>query len=171
MLYHFSEEPTIRRFVPRSPLARPEVEPLVWTIHEDYQHIYWVPRDCPRVCFWPLPESTETDLERFWSGVTGRMVIAIEAGWVERLQITQLYRYTMPPESFTSIDTYGAFVSRETLEPLSVEPMGNLLEQLAASPVELRLCPSLEPIGEAIIGTSLHWSIIRRRNAQGWATD
>ena len=53
-LYHFSEDPTIERFVPRAPLARPEVEPLVWAIDEWHQPIYFVPRDCPRVCFWPL---------------------------------------------------------------------------------------------------------------------
>jgi hypothetical protein len=168
MLYHFSEEPSIQRFVPRTPLARPEVEPMVWTIHETYQQIYWVPRDCPRVCFWRLPETTPEDLDHFWNGVTGRLVIAIEAAWLQRLQTIKLYRYTMPPESFTLFDDYGAYVSREVVEPLAVEPMGNLLLQHTGSSVELRICPSLVPIGRAIMGTSFHWSLIRMRNAQGW---
>ena len=168
MLYHLSEEPAIQRFVPRSPLAHPEVEPMVWTIHEDYQQLYWVPRDCPRVCFWPVPTTTPEDLAHQWTGVTGRMVIAIEAAWLGRLQTTQLYRYTIPPESFSPLEDFGVYVSRETIEPLAVKSMGNLLDALSAAPVELRICPSLVPIGQAIIGTSLSWHIIRRRNAQNW---
>ena len=169
MLYHFSEEPSIQRFVPRPPLARPEVEPMVWTIHEDYQQIYWLPRDCPRIYFRPLPETTSEDLKRFWTGAAGHLVLAIEASWLQRLQTTQLYRYTMPPESFTMIDAnYGGYVSRETIEPSAVEPLGDLVEELAAASVELRLCPSLVPLGKAIIGTSMSWGLIRMRNAEGW---
>lgn len=33
-LYHFSEEPDIEVFEPRSPAHRPEAEPLVWAIDE-----------------------------------------------------------------------------------------------------------------------------------------
>ncbi len=168
MLYHFSEEPSIQRFVPRAPLARPEVEPMVWAIHQEYEHIYWLPRDCPRVCFWPTTETTPDDLTRFWTGVTGRMVIAVEAAWLERLQSTKLYRYTMPSESFTPLEDFGMYISRETVEPLAVEPMGNLLDILTAAPVELRICPLLVPIGQSVIGTSLSWHIIRSRNAQQW---
>jgi hypothetical protein len=171
MLYHFSEDPTIERFVPRAPLHRPQVEPMVWAISEEHQQIYWVPRDCPRVYFWLLPTTTAEDRARFWTGVHADLVLAIEAVWIERLQTTQLYRYTLPSESFTLIDAhYGAYVSRETVVPTSVEPLGNLLHELAAAPVELRLCPSLVPLGKAIINTSFSWGLIRMRNAQGWTT-
>ena len=92
-LYHFSEDPTITRFVPRPPLARPEVEPLVWAIDDWHAPVYFLPRDCPRVCFWPLPTTTAEDYARFFATVSGRMVIAIESGWLERLRTTRLYRY------------------------------------------------------------------------------
>jgi hypothetical protein len=167
-LCHFSEDPTIERFVPRAPLALPEQEPLVWAIDAWHAPIYTLPRDCPRVCFWPLPATTAEDRERWFGAVSGRMVIAIESGWLERLRTTRLYRYVMPEESFESLQDYGAHVSRETVVPRRLEPVGDLLAALMAAEVELRLCPSLVPLARAVMQTTLHWSLIRMRNAQGW---
>lgn len=167
-LYHFSEDPTIARFVPRPPLARPEVEPLVWAIDDWHAPLYYVPRDCPRVCFWPLPTTTPEDRERFFGGVADRMVIAIEAAWLPRLRACALYRYTMPPETFVSLHDHGVHVSRETVVPLAVEPLGDLLARLTEAGVELRVCGSLEPLWRAVSHTSLHWSLIRMRNVTGW---
>ncbi|MDQ6602886.1 MAG: hypothetical protein M3176_06415 [Chloroflexota bacterium] len=78
-LSHFSEDSTIARFMPRSPLARPDVEALVWAIDERHAPVYFFPRDCPRVCFWPLPMTTLEDAARWFAAVPGRMVIAIES--------------------------------------------------------------------------------------------
>src|SRR5262245_48233554 len=150
-LYHFSEEPNIQRFVPRPPLARPEVEPLVWAIDAWHAPTYYVPRDCPRVAFWPLPTTTDEDRQRWFRTVTGQMVIAIESAWLERLRATRLYRYVMPEESFAPLVTleegkryfHGVHVSRDTVIPLRVEPVGDLLEALTAADIELRICPSL----------------------------
>lgn len=167
-LYHFSEDPTIETFVPRPPLARPEVESLVWAIDEWHQPMYYFPRDCPRALFWPLPTSTPEDLERFFSYVPATMVAAIEAAWLERLKTTQVYRYTMPEEKFESLNDAGMYVSRATIVPLRVEPLGDLVDRLLEVPVELRICPSLAPLGKAIIASTLHFSLIRMRNAQGW---
>ena len=61
-------------------------------------------------------------------------------------------------------------VSRETLEPLSVEPVGDLIEALEAANVELRLLPSLLPLRD-VWETTLHASGVRLRNAQGWNDD
>lgn len=167
-LYHFSEDPAIARFVPRPPLARPEVEPLVWAIDEWHAPIYFFPRDCPRACFLPLPTTTPEDYARFCATVPARMVIAIESGWLDRVRATRLYRYIMPEETFEDIHDYGAHVSRETVVPLRVEPVGDLLAALMEAGVELRITPSLVPLGRAIIETTLHFSLIRMRNAQGW---
>lgn len=167
-LYHFSEDPTIAQFVPRAPLAHPDTEPFVWTIDDWHAPLYYVPRDCPRVCFWPLPTTTPEDYAQFFAPVSGCMVIAIESAWVERLLTTNLYRYTFADESFFPTHDHGVHLSRETVTPLGAEPMGNLLERLVGADVELRICPSLVPLGERIIHTSLHFSLIRMRNAQGW---
>ncbi len=167
-LYHFSEDPTIEIFIPRWSSNRPETEPLVWAIDDWYAPLYFFPRDCPRVCFWPLVHSTPADIEHFFSYVTGRMVIAIEAAWLERVRSTQLYCYTLPEESFVSIHDHGVHISRERVWPLAVEPVGDLLARLTAAQVELRICPTLVPLGQALIGSTLHFSLIRMRNAQGW---
>jgi hypothetical protein len=167
-LYHFSEDPTITEFVPRAPLAHPDTEPFVWAIDEWHAPLYYVPRDCPRVCFWPLLTTTSEDSEQFFSYVSGRMVIAMETAWVERLMTTALYRYTFDHAPFFPVHDHGVHLSRETVAPLRVEPMGNLMERLREAEVELRFCPSLVPLGERIIQTSLHFSLIRMRNATGW---
>ena len=167
-LYHFSEDPTIERFVPRPPLAHPEVEPLVWAIDAWHAPMYYVPRDCPRVCFWPLPTTTVEDRVRFFDYVSARMVVAIEWAWFERVCKTQLYRYELPDESFESLHDAGMYVSRQTVAPLKVESLGDLVEQMWAAHVELRLCSSLVPLAEAVIRSSLHFSLIRMRNAHGW---
>lgn len=167
-LYHFSEDPTIKRFVPRPPLAHPETEPLVWTIDAWHAPMYFMPRDCPRVCGWPLPTTTPEDHARFFSYVSGRMIVAIEAGWLERLHTTRLYRYVMPAASFESLQDAGMHVSRETVVPLRVELVGDLVAALLAVPVELRICASLLPLADALIDSTLHFSLIRMRNARGW---
>ena len=167
-LYHFSEDPTIERFVPRAPLAHPEVEPLVWAIDEWHAPLYYVPRDCPRVCFWPLPTTTPEDYERFFAYVPARMVIAIEAAWIDRFRTTRLYRYLMPDEPFVPLDDAWMYVSRETVVPLRVDPLDDLSMQLTGSGVELRVCPSLVPLAHAVVASTLHFSLIRMRNAQGW---
>src|SRR5438067_4582051 len=142
-LYHFSEDPTIERFVPRAPLARPEVEPLVWAIDEWHQPIYFVPRDCPRVCFWPLATTTPRDRERFFAPVADRMVVAIEGGWLDRLRATRLYRDAMPDEPFESLHVAGMHVSRQAVVPLELEPLPDLLGLCPARRVEPRGCRSL----------------------------
>lgn len=169
LLYHFSEDPTIEVFVPRWPTHRPEAEPLVWAIDAWHAPVYFFPRDCPRVCFWPLPTSSPADRERYFGLVSGRMVIAIEAAWLERLQTTRLYRYSFAPDLFEDLHDHGVHVSRHTVTPLALEPMGDLLARLGAAEVELRICPSLVPLGKAIINTTLHFSLIRMRYAQGWS--
>ena len=167
-LSHFSEDRTIARFVPRSPLARPEVEPLVWAIDDWHAPLYFFPRDCPRVCFWPLPTTTPEDHARFFATVPGRMVIAIESAWLERLRAVCLFRYRVPEETFTDIHDHGVHVSREPVVPLGVAPVGDLLAALVDAGVELRITPSLVPLGRTIMQTTLHFSLIRMRNARGW---
>lgn len=167
-LYHFSEDPGIERFVPRAPLARPEIEPLVWAIDEWHQPLYFLPRDCPRVCFWPLPTTTPEDYDRFFARVAGRMVVAIEAAWLPRVRATQLYRYTFSDTSFTSLHDAGMYVSRGTVTPVRVEPVGDLLARLVGAGVELRLCQNLHPLGQAVSQSTLHFSLIRMRNTRDW---
>lgn len=169
LLFHFSEEPDIRVFAPRSPLERPHIEPLVWAIDEWHAPMYYVPRDCPRACFWPSDRTTDDDRDRWFGGVDARMIIAVESAWLERIRATTLYRYTMPHAPFTLArdDQSGHLVTRETVEPLSVAPVGDLLAAIAAANVELRITPSLVELWQRVIASTLEFSGTRLRNAAG----
>lgn len=164
-VYHFSEDGSIDRFVPRPSRLG---EPLVWAIDDWHQPLYWLPRDCPRVTFWPHGPTTPADRERWWAGVAGRMVVAVEAAWLARIRACRLFRYTFDDPSFRSLDDNGMCVSRATVYPIGVEPMGDLLTRHADGDVELRLCQSLLPLGKAITASTLDFSLIRMRNAEGW---
>lgn len=164
-VYHFSEEPSIEVFAPRPSRLG---EALVWAIDAWHEPLYWLPRDCPRVCYWPDARTTPEDHERWWATVAGRMVVALEAAWLERLRRCRLYRYSFDAAAFTSLDDNGMHVSRQTVRPLAVEPVGDLLATLAGGGVELRVCQSLVPLGRAVIASSMDFSLIRMRNAAGW---
>jgi hypothetical protein len=166
VLYHFSEDPAIERFVPRVAPSSVLREEFVWAVDAEHAHLYYFPRDCPRVHFCSMGETTAADIERFLGLTTARHVAAIEAAWLPRLRSTAVYRYELPGDSFELIDRYaGYWTSRETVTPLSVEPVGDLLDMLVAAGVELRVMPSLWPLRDAVIASTLQFSIIRWRNA------
>ncbi|NJN15908.1 MAG: hypothetical protein HC822_06280 [Oscillochloris sp.] len=162
LVYHYSEDSSIREFVPRMSRLG---EPLVWAIDRWHAPLYWLPRDCPRVAFWPLPTTTAADLAQWWAPVSGRMVIVIEAAWLERVRACELYAYSFDDPSFAPIHDHGVYVSRNTVRPCRLEPVGDLLAQLVAVGIELRITPSLLALGQIIRTTSLHFSLIRMRNA------
>lgn len=168
-LFHFSEDPTIEVFEPRLMAARPEITtPLVWAIEEMRQCMYLFPRDCPRILYWPLPTTTAEDLERYWGERDGvRAVACIEWDWLARMRTTSVTRYHLPPETFEDLHDAGMWVSRETVRPSLVEPVGDLVEALREDGVELRLMHRLTPLRD-IWDTSLHASGIRLRHAQDW---
>ena len=167
-LFHFSEDPDIREFVPRTPEHRPEIEPLVWTVDEERAWTYLFPRDCPRILLWPTEETTEADLARWFGGNAQARVACIEWAWLNRMRKTSLYRYEMEPANFRPLDGDGwMWVSRQAERALRVDPVGDLVDALGQDNVELRLMPSLAPLFGAW-ESSIHFSGIRLRNAAGW---
>jgi hypothetical protein len=168
-LYHFSERPDIARFEPHIAPTSIHAEPLVWAIDEWHAPMYYVPRDCPRACFWPGEQTTDEDRERWFGGIDAKMVIAIESRWLERVRASTLYRYRMPAATFVLQDaTAGHWVSREPVRPIEVEPIPDLLRALVDAGVELRVTPSLVELWWRVIRSSLLFSGTRLRNAAGW---
>lgn len=166
MFFHFSEDPTIRRFEPRPRPTDPDAPPIVWAIGAEHAPHYYFPRDCPRVCFWARSDSSLADVARFLGQTTAREVIAIESGWLDRVRNACLYVYQLPADGFTLVDgPAGYYGSTEAVRPLSVEPIGDLLGRLVASGVELRITPSLWPLRHALVAATLDFSMIRLRNA------
>jgi hypothetical protein len=173
-IYHFSENPSIAVFRPHvAKTSAIQDEALVWAIDEWHSPMYYVPRDCPRACFWAGPKTTPEDRERWMNRLEPRFVMVVEATWLERIRSAHLYRYTMPEASFSPAGHGGGhYVSREVVSPLAVEPMGDLLMAIIDAGVELRITPRLGPMWELIRSAStLAFSGTRLRNAQGYPVE
>ncbi|MDO8295713.1 MAG: hypothetical protein Q7T19_04645 [Caulobacter sp.] len=174
-LFHFSEDPGIKTFVPRHVATRvergPDREwlngPLVWAIDEIIQPLYFFPRDCPRIVMWPKAETTQADMDLWWAGRDCRMVAHIESDWLSRLHSAVLHRYELPVDSFESLGDAGMWVSRDPVTPIAVERMVDLPAALKAEGVDLRVLNRLTSLREAW-DSSLHVSGVRLRNAQDW---
>lgn len=163
MLYHLSEEPDIAHFDPRP--AEGLSYPVVWAITRAKLRNYLFPRDCPRVTYFAGPKTTREDVERFLG--PSPAVAAFEAAWLDRVRSTTLYCYHLPEATFTCVDECaGYFHSRESVTPERVEVFDNLLSKLVSEGVEVRILPTLWPLRDAVVASTLSFSIIRMRNAK-----
>ena len=162
MLFHISEEADIQEFEPRP--SEYTVEPVVWAIDADRLRNYLLPRDCPRVTYYAGHQTTAADRE--WLLGSSAAVVAIERDWLERVQRCRLYCYHLPPQTFECIDECaGYFVSRVSVAPTRVEALEDPVSELRQRGVDLRILPNLWPLRDAVVASSLQFSIIRMRNA------
>ncbi len=154
-LWHVSEDASIERFVP--------LEELVWAIDTRHLPLYWFPRDCPRATFWATSETSDDDVERWLDGDRTRRVHVIESAWLERMRTTRVVAYRLPESGFEPEDRF--WVTRETVEPLELVELGDLLARHAEARIELRVAPALYPLWDAVVASTLDFSGIRLRNA------
>lgn len=166
---HFSEDPTITRFVPHvAPTAR-QPEPYVWAVDAARAPDYWFPRDCPRAMAWALPTTSSADRQRILGDGCGDRVHAIEYAWLSRLLKVRLFAYRLPASRFVPFGepVPNAHVATEPVEPLGPpEPVGNLLDLHSSAGIQLRMLDNLWPFWDAVITSSLGFSGIRLRNAR-----
>ncbi|HEY3461845.1 MAG TPA: hypothetical protein VGK62_00140 [Gaiellaceae bacterium] len=162
-LWHVSKDPAIEVFHPQRNEQHALDEPLVWAVDTHYSWLYWFPRDCPRACFEANEDTTGEDVERWLDGDRARRVAVIESGWLDRFRSAQVYAYRLPDETFEPWDKF--FVSRETVVPVGRAELGDLLARHADAGVELRIAPTLYPLWDRIVETTLDFSGIRLRNA------
>ncbi|MBM7587272.1 hypothetical protein JOC86_003845 [Bacillus pakistanensis] len=167
MLYHFSEDPSIKEFIPLKSQNK-EMPPTVWAIDEEHAVHYFFPRDCPRVIYSKSANMSEEDEKLFFSHTLANKIIAVENAWMEKIKNTTLYKYTFHDEGFQVFDqTAGYYITHSPVQPISLEPMGDLLGKIAEKGVELRVTPNLYPLRDAIISSTIDdFSIIRFRNAE-----
>jgi hypothetical protein len=166
-LLHFSENPDIRVFAPHIPASSPENPPMVWAVDEAHAPGFWFPRNAPRATCWSIGNPL-TDIGRtlIGTGASGRMH-AIELDWLERMRACKMYVYRFDAAPFRIYDVpAGYFCTEETIAPLSVEPIGDLLDLHAKAGIEVRLVPNLWPVIDAIVESGLEFSIIRKMNAK-----
>ncbi|HET7648371.1 MAG TPA: hypothetical protein VFK17_07365 [Gaiellaceae bacterium] len=162
-LWHVSEDPTIEVFAPHHHELHAADEPLVWAVDSRFQWLYWFPRDCPRACWCAGEDTTDEDVETWLDGDRGRRVAVVESAWLERLRSVRLWAYRLPAETFEPWDKF--FVSRDTVVPLELVELGDVLARHAEAGVELRLAPRLYPLWDRVVETTLDYSGIRLRNA------
>jgi hypothetical protein len=156
-LWHFSEDPSLGRFVPR--------DGKVWAIDERHSWLYWFPRDCPRACFWAVESTTDEDVEAWLDGDRARRVAVIETTWLDRVRAVRLYAYRMPREPFEIVEDDRFYIASSTVDAIERVDVGDLLARHAGAGVELRIAPALYPLWDRVIDTTLDYSGIRLRNA------
>lgn len=165
VLYHFSEDPAIDRFVPHVPPTNPTEAPAVWAIDADHAPLYWFPRDCPRVTAWPRDDDERAAFRAAFTTTADR-VHAIELAWLDAVRTTVLYRYTLDAAPFVPwTAAAGQYVASIAVEPIAVEPLGDLLALHADTGIDLRLVPDLWPLHDLAVSDRWDFSIVRMRNA------
>lgn len=167
-MLHFSEDPTITRFVPHVAPTSREAEAYVWAVDAARSPDYWFPRQCPRAMAWVTPATTDSDRDLVLGPGGGRRVHAIEYGWLEALRTVRLYVYRLPADGFRPIgDPPNAQVATEPAVPLGpAEPVGDVIALHEEAGIQLRVLPNLWPFWDVVITTSLGFSGIRLRNAR-----
>lgn len=167
-LFHVSEEPGISIFKPRPSPSQFEniTTNVVFAISEMMLHNYLLPRDCPRVSFYKTAASTDKDIECFLGNTTAAFVMAVESGWWQKIKETTLYCYELPADDFVLLDDCaGYYVSGKEVEPTSVTMINDAVAAITERNVELRLVPTLWLLHDAVIQSTLNFSMIRMRNA------
>jgi hypothetical protein len=116
------------------------------------------------VTYYAGRETTSADVERFLG--SSPAVVAVESGWLEKLRSCRLYCYHLPPETFECIDECAGYnVSREAVVPWQVEVIDDAIAEMVKRGVELRFVPSLWSLRDAVVASSMQYSLIRMRNA------
>lgn len=164
-LFHFSEEPDIEIFNPRTIYNQTDAK--VWTIDTYHAPHYYFPRECPRVCVWPKKDTTEIDNARFFGMSQVNRMIAIETDWYDRVRKGSIYRYVFDSAGFeVEEENAGYYVARHPVTPIEVERMDDLVTAILDEGIELRITPSLMLMKEHILDSTVNFSMIRMRNAK-----
>jgi uncharacterized protein DUF6886 len=165
---HFSEDPTIERFVPHVAVTSVQSAPYVWAVDYDRCPDYWFPRACPRAMAWTGPRTTEEDAVRIFGAGCGGRVHAIEYGWLKAVMEVRLFAYRLPADEFAPIgDPPHAVVSKSPVVPLGPpEPVRDLFELHEEAGIQLRVLDNLWPFWNEVTASTVEFSGIRLRNAR-----
>lgn len=154
-LLHFSEDPSITRFVPHVAATSREDEAYVWTVDALNSPCYWFPRQCPRACSWVQVDGRAHD-----------RVQAVEEAWLEAMGTTRLYAYRFAASDFEAFgERPHAHVARREVSPLGpAEPVGDLVGLHRRHGIELRVLPEIETHFAEVVAQGREFSGIRMGN-------
>jgi hypothetical protein len=165
-LWHFSEEPSLGLFEPRSLAADPESPRLVWAVDTRHAPMFWFPRECPRGCVWPVSTTIAADRDLFFGPSGAPRVHVIESAWLERMRACRLYAYRLPADAFSPHEVVGGYwVTGQTVEAVQRVALDDLPGLHAAAGIELRVTPSIWPFWRRVTASTVGFSGSRLRNA------
>ena len=165
-LWHASDQEDIQVFAPRPIPTAASGEPggVVWAIDETRLVNYLLPRECPRVCFWRGPKTTDEDVARFL-GATSHSIV-VEDRWMTEIRSSSIWLYELPRGHFKCLDeNAGYYTSAVAVKPIRKEHVNNLPVVISARGAELKATGRLLELAAAVESSSLAFSIIRLRNA------
>jgi len=165
MLYHFSEDPNIEIFVPREKQNRSDFPAVVWAIDKEHEFTYYFPRNCPRIALRRMIDISDENKEKFFGHSIADTVVVIESKWYPIIKDFTIFRYTFNKEEFEMFDkTAGYYISYNTVKPIEVIPIQNLLDRLVALNIEIRFTPNLHPLRNMILNSDYKEFGIHRFN-------
>jgi hypothetical protein len=170
-LFHISETPGIKQFIPRPSPSHFKglTNDVVFAISEDLLHNYLLPRDCPRVTYYAGESTTANDQLKFMRS-SADYVMTIEEGWRERIVTTTLYCYEFDSAGFRCIDKgAGYYVSESVIEPIKEIVITDAIAEICKRKVELMFIQSLVSLADEVRHSTLNFSLIRMRNV--WDID
>jgi hypothetical protein len=163
---HFSEDPTIERFLPHVAATAQQPEAYVWAVDHERAPDYWFPRQCPRAMAWVRAGTSDVDRDRIIGAGCGNRVHAIEYAWWSAMRTTRLYAYRLPAGAFRPFGV-NAQVAESPVVPLGpAEPVGDLIEAHEAAGIQLRVLANLWPFWDAVTASTAGFSGIRLLNAR-----
>lgn len=164
VVYHYSEDGSMRRFAPHVPASNPSHPPCVWAIDAEHAPLYWFPRDCPRISCWAYDEA-QHDLMREVFNTEAYRICAAESDRLDMVRAARIYRYTFDAAGFAPwAEADGQYVSADVVHPIEVEPIDDVLGLHAAAGVELRFTPLLGPLMDRMLASGLPFSFVRIRD-------
>jgi hypothetical protein len=163
VVHHYSEDPSIERFVPHVPATNPSTAAAVWAIEPAYAPLYWFPRGCARVTVWAHDDVQRALLRDRWGSDAHRVHFAAQADEA-RMHATRLYEYAFAPDPFEPWpDAEGQWIARDPVVPSAVAPMGDLVVAQRATGVDLRFEADLAARRDEVLASGLPFSIVRWR--------
>ena len=167
-LFHVSEQPDIQVFQPRIP-TRKELDQttgLVWAMDEAHLPNYLTPRECPRVAYHVGSHTTPEDRKRFFTSSGLSYGLVLEGRWFPAMERTTSYLYEFDPRDFVLQDAVaGYYVAKTTQIPLKRCALTGLFQELVRRKVEVRLVDNLWEMADAVMASTLQWSLCKMGNA------